>query len=74
MSRYQVQVEKGVFQHVDAEEVLVEAGCLVFTDQYAKVVLVLAPGGWVTVHEEESGRAALTLVERGQDAAEWRAR
>lgn len=62
MSRYHVQVKPDTFQHVDADEVLVEGGCVTFLDSEGRTVLALAPGHWITVHEEEAGKTALRRV------------
>ena len=62
MSRYHVQVRPDEFQHVNAESVLVESGCLLFQDEDDETILALAPGHWITVHEDEAGKTALKVV------------
>lgn len=55
---WQVQVKKDSFEAVYADDLEVSGGTLVFKDR-GKLVLAMAPGEWMTVHDDGEARERL---------------
>lgn len=57
--KFQVQTAPtAAFQEVEAAYTVTDYGCLLFFNGDNQVILALAPGQWLTVHQEEAGKAA----------------
>lgn len=62
MRKWQIQVSKESFDGVTADSCEVKGGGSLVFKQDGRVILALAPGQWLSVHDDEEANARLRAV------------